>query len=57
MFFGKSERKKTPVGMILIVGALAIIGAATVAEKGKAAISCACNKIKSLAAKKENECC
>ena len=57
MFFGKSEPKRSPsFGMVLVVGALAVIGAATVAERGKAIITRACNKIKSLGENKDCEC-
>ena len=57
MLFGKCERKKAPVGMILIVGALAACGAVTVAKKGKAIAKCAYDKIKGLTCRQSSEEC
>jgi hypothetical protein len=51
MFFGKSERKKSSVLPIMIVGALALVGAVSVTHKGKSIIKGATSKVKSLMGK------
>lgn len=35
MFFNKTERKKSNMGLILTVGALAAVGVCSIAQKGK----------------------
>lgn len=46
MFFGKNERKRSSVAPILVVGALALVGAVSVTQKGKAIIKNAARKVK-----------
>ena len=48
MFFNKRERKKHSALAVLIVGALAALGAATVFKKGKSAFAGVKGKMKSL---------
>ncbi len=53
MFFGKSERKKTSVVPILIVGALAFVGAVSLTKKGKTIVKNATSKVKRMMGKDE----
>ena len=51
MFFGKNERKKSSAVPIMIVGALALVGAVSITHKGKAIIKGATNKVKGMMGK------
>lgn len=53
MFFGKSERKKTSVLPILVVGALAFVGAVSLTKKGKAVVKNTAAKVKRMMGKDE----
>ena len=57
MFFGKSERKKSSVVPILIVGALAFVGAVSLTKKGKAVICNAAGKVKRIMGRDEGGAC
>jgi len=56
MFFRRTERKSHGTCVILAIGALAAIGAASIAKNGKQMISNACNKMKSLVSKDKCMC-
>ena len=51
MFFGKSDRKRHSALPILVVGALALVGAVSITKKGKAVLRSASNKIKCMMGK------
>ena len=55
MFFGKSDRKRRSALPILVVGALALVGAVSITKKGKAIVRGASNKLKSMMGK--DDCC
>lgn len=44
MLFKKSDCKRASVGMVLTVGALAVVGAMSVVKCGKDMMGCACKK-------------
>ena len=46
MMFGKNERKKGTFGVALAVGALAMVGAASITAKGKMLVKGAVDKMK-----------
>ena len=48
MLFRKTERKKSNMGVILTVGALAAIGAWTITQKSKTIVDTALCKLKSM---------
>ena len=48
MLFGKSERKKSSACMLVVIGALAVVGAASITNKGKKIVNCVSTKIKGL---------
>lgn len=48
MFFSKGERKKSSACMLLAVGALSFIGAASIFGRGKKIVNGISNKIKSI---------
>ena len=54
MFFGKSERKRSSVVPILIVGALAFVGAVSLTKKGKAVICNAAGKVKRIVTREDS---
>ena len=49
--FGKGERKKSSAPIFLTIGALAVIGAASITNKGKRMIDAMCGKAKSIVGK------
>lgn len=55
MIYRKNERKRHNVCAILTIGALAAIGAISIAKSGKEMLNCACNKVKCFF-KKESSC-
>ena len=57
MIFGKSEKKRLSLRAALIVGGLAMFGAAGIVRKGKNLINTACNKMKSAVKKGEKTFC
>lgn len=56
MFFGKNERKRSSAIPILVVGALAFVGAVSITKKGKAVVRSATAKIKNMMGKDETSC-
>ena len=48
MMFGKSEKKKSAAPFFLTIGALAVIGAASITNKGKRILNSAVSKMKSV---------
>ena len=46
MFFNKTERKKSNMGLILTVGALAAVGVLSITQKGKALMNTVLAKAK-----------
>ena len=48
MMFGKSEKKKSAAPFFLTIGALAVIGAASITNKGKRIFNSAMSKMKSV---------
>ena len=48
MMFGKSEKKKSTAPLFLTIGALAVIGAASITNKGKRMMSCMMSKMRSV---------
>ena len=54
MMFGKSEKKRGSLSSILMVGALAVVGAASITNKGKRLVGGVVNKCKSLVKKKDD---
>lgn len=57
MIFGKSEKKRLPLRAALVVGGLAMLGAAGIVRKSKAVFSTACDKMKSAVKKGEKTFC
>lgn len=57
MIFGKSEKKRLPFRAALIVGGLAMLGAAGIVRKSKAIVNTACDKMKSAVKKGEKSFC
>ena len=55
MFFGKSDRKRHSALPVLVVGALALVGAVSITKKGKAVVRGATNKLKGMMGK--GDCC
>ena len=53
MFFSKSEKKRSTVPMILAVGALAFVGAASITNKGKRMMCSVIDKCKSMVKKND----
>ena len=51
MFFSKSEKKRSTVPMILAVGALAFVGAASITNKGKKMVRSVVDKCKGMVKK------
>jgi hypothetical protein len=54
MFFGKSERKRSSAVPILVVGALALVGAVSITKKGKALVRGAASKLKGMMGKDDS---
>ena len=48
MFFNKTERKKSNMGLILTVGALAAVGVLSITQKGKTLMNSAFAKAKDM---------
>ncbi len=57
MIFGKSEKKRFSLRAALIVGGLAMLGAAGIVRKSKEMFSTACDKMKSAVKKGEKTFC
>ena len=57
MLFGKSERKKTSACTVLVVGALAMLGAAGVVHKSKKLFGTVCDKMKNMMKKAPCDIC
>ena len=55
MLFGKSEKKRSSAPAILMIGALAVVGAAAITNKGKQLISNTVDKCKSIVSKKKDD--
>ncbi len=55
MFFGKSEKKRSSAPAILMIGALAVVGVASITNKGKRLITGAVDKCKSIVSGKCNK--
>lgn len=51
--FGKSEKKRGSLSPLLMVGALAVVGAASITKKGKALIKGFVSKCKNMVCKKD----
>lgn len=51
--FSKNEKKKSNAPIFLTIGALAVVGAASITNKGKKMINSVCNKAKSMVKKEE----
>ena len=56
MFFGKSEKKKSSTSIILMIGALAVVGVASITNKGKMLCQNMVEKCKKLVNKKDDIC-
>jgi hypothetical protein len=54
MLFGKSEKKRGSLSAILMVGALAVVGMASITNKGKRMVSGFVGKCKSMVKKKDD---
>lgn len=57
MFFGKSEKKRGSLCTVLVIGGLAMLGAAGIVKKGKEMINTACDKMKGVVKKGEKTFC
>lgn len=55
MFLGKSEKKRSSAPAILMIGALAVVGAASITNKGKRMVSGVVNKCKNIVKKKKDD--
>ncbi|MBO5878924.1 MAG: hypothetical protein J6Q68_00015 [Clostridia bacterium] len=55
MLFGRSEKKRSSTPAILMIGALAVVGAASITNKGKQLISNTVDKCKSIVNKKKDD--
>ena len=55
MFLGKSEKKRSSAPAILMIGALAVVGAASITNKGKRMVSSVVNKCKNIVKKKKDD--
>lgn len=53
MMFGKSEKKRGTLSSVLMVGALAVVGAASITKKGKKLVNNFVNKCKNMVNKKD----
>ena len=51
--FGKSEKKRGSLSPVLMVGALAVVGVASITNKGKKLVSDFVSKCKSIVKKKD----
>lgn len=56
MFFRKSERKSHRASFVLVIGALAAIGAVSITRCGKQMLCCMKTKMKSLFDKEKSMC-
>lgn len=54
MIFGKNEKKRSSVPGILMIGALAVVGAASITNKGKQMVSGLVTKCKNMVSKKDD---
>lgn len=55
MIFGKNEKKRSSVPAILMIGALAVVGAAAITNKGKQVVMNTVDKCKSIVSKKSDD--
>lgn len=55
MIFGKNEKKRSSVPAILMIGALAVVGAAAITNKGKRVVMNTVDKCKSIVSKKSDD--
>ena len=53
MLFGKSEKKRGSLSSVLMVGALAVVGVASITSKGKRLVSGLVSKCKNMVKKTE----
>ena len=53
MFFGNSERKRSSAVPVLLVGALALVGAISITKKGKAILRGCARKMKNIMGRDE----
>lgn len=53
MLFGKSEKKRGSLSSVLMVGALAVVGVASITSKGKKLMHDFVNKCKNMVKKKD----
>ena len=53
MLFGKSEKKRGSLSSVLMIGALAAVGVASITNKGKQLVNGFVSKCKSLIKKKD----
>ena len=53
MMFGKSEKKKGSLSPVLMVGALAVVGVASITKKGKRLVNNFVSKCKNMVNKKD----
>ena len=53
MMFGKSEKKKGSLSSVLMVGALAVVGVASITSKGKKLVNNLVSKCKNMVNKKD----
>ncbi len=53
MLFGKSEKKRGSLSSVLMVGALAVVGAASITNKGKKMVRSFVDKCKNIVSKKD----
>ena len=54
MIFGKSEKKRGSLSAVLMVGALAVVGVASITNKGKRMVSGFVGKCKNFVKKKDD---
>ena len=54
MMFGKSEKKRGSLSSVLMVGALAVVGVASITNKGKKLVKDFVNKCKNMVKKSED---
>ena len=55
MIFGKSEKKRGSLSSVLMVGALAVVGVASITNKGKKLVSGFVSKCKNMVNKNKEE--
>ena len=55
--FGKCEKKRICLSHIIVIGALAVVGAASITKKGKSAINGFVDKCKNIVSNTKDEMC